>query len=96
MPTRGQFDFRFPSPGSNQQIKVPTTQAGAYYILAYGSSVPAPGENYTITATLVPFAVQAVVPAQVGTGPVTVEIDGSKFDTGTTFQLLGPRRHRGE
>ena len=37
-----------------------------------------------------PFAVQAVAPGTVGTGTDTIEIDGSKFDNKTTFQLLGP------
>ena len=37
-----------------------------------------------------PFAIQAVDPGQVGHGTATIEIDGSKFDNNTTFQLLGP------
>ncbi len=69
---------------------MPTTQPGAYYILAYGSSVPTAPESYSITAALVPFAVQAVAPGTVGTGSDTIEIDGSMFDNNTTFQLQGP------
>ena len=90
MPTRGQFDYRFSAPAANQQITVPTTQAGTYYILAYASSVPSGAENYALTASLVPFSITAVNPVQVGEGPATIEIDGSKFDNNTTFQLLGP------
>jgi RHS repeat-associated protein len=90
MPTRGQYDYRFPSLAANQQITVPTTQSGTYYILAYGSSVSSTPENYTLTAMLVPFVVTAVEPGQIGTGQATIEIDGSKFDSNTTFQLLGP------
>ncbi len=90
MPTRTAYEFAFPSAGADQQITVPTTQAGFYYILAYGSSVPSSGENYTITASLIPFAITGISPTQVGTGQATIEINGSKFDNGTTFKLLGP------
>ena len=72
---------------ANQQVTVPATQAGTYYILAYGSDVPTSPESYSITAALVPFAVQAVAPGTVGAGSDTIEINGSKFDNHTTFQL---------
>ena len=74
----------------NQQITVPTTQAGTYCILVYGASVSKSSENYSIEASLVPFSITAVSPGQVGAGQATIEIDGSKFDNSTTFQLLGP------
>ena len=90
MPSRNQYDQRYPAAGGNQTITIPVTQAGNYYVLAYGAGVPAGGEPYSLTASIIPFAVQAVVPSQVGAGPVTLEIDGSKFDANTTFQLLGP------
>ena len=88
MPTRSQYDYRYTQPfTANQQITIPTTQAGAYYILAYGDTVPTAPENYTIEAAIVPFSVQAVTPGQVGTGPVTLQISGVQFNFGTTFQL---------
>ncbi len=91
MPTRGQYDYRFPSAGPNQQITVPLTQAGAYYILAYGGAgQPSGGESYTLTASLVPFSIQTVAPATVGAGQATVEIDGAQFNSNTIFQLLVP------
>ena len=90
LPSQSQADYRYVSLAADQQITVPVTQAGTYYILAYGSSVGSTPENYAITAALVPFAVQSVEPSQVGQGPATIEIDGSKFDNNTTFELLGP------
>jgi hypothetical protein len=88
MPTRAQYDFRFSQTfAANQQITVPDTQAGTYYVLVYGANVPAGPENYTITASLVPFSVQAVTPGQAGTGPVTLQISGAQFGFGTVFQL---------
>jgi RHS repeat-associated protein len=89
VPTRSQADYRFSALAANQQITVPATQAGTYYILAYASSVTLSPESYSITAALVPFAIQTVSPGTVGAGTATVEIDGSKFDNNTTFQLLG-------
>jgi subtilase family serine protease len=90
LPTRGKFDFRFDAPGANQQITVPTTQAGTYYILAYGATVPGAQENYTITAAEIPFSITAASPGRVDNGgPSTLEIQGALFGRDTTFQLLG-------
>ena len=90
LPTIGQFDYRAATLTADPALTIPTTQAGTYYILAYGSSVPSSPENYSLTASEVPFAVQSAGPTSVGTGPVTIQINGSKFDNNTTFQLLGP------
>jgi hypothetical protein len=88
MPTRSQYDFRYGQPFlANQQITIPTTQAGAYYILVYGDDVPSAPENYSIQAAIVPFSIRAVTPGQAGAGPVTLQISGAQFDFGTTFQL---------
>jgi hypothetical protein len=88
MPTRSQYDFRYSQPfAANQEITVPTTQVGAYYILVYGNVVSGAPENYSLEASIVPFAVQAVSPGQVGSGPATLQISGSQFNSGTTFQL---------
>lgn len=90
MPTRGNAQYSFSALAADQLITIPATQAGTYYILAYGNDVPNSPENYSITAAIVPFAVQAVAPGTVGTGSDTIEINGSKFDNNTTFQVLGP------
>ncbi len=88
MPTRSKYDFRYRRPfEANQQVTVPTTRAGAYYILAYGDKVPGTSESYTIQANLIPFSIQSVSPGQAGTGPVTLQISGAQFNFGTTFQL---------
>src|SRR5262249_39119621 len=88
MPSRSQYDYRFKQPfAANQQITVPTTQAGVYYILLYGDQVLSAPESYTVEAALVPFSIQSVSPGQVGAGPVTLTISGAQFNFGTTFQL---------
>ncbi len=95
MPTRSDYDFSDSQPlQSDQTITVPNTQAGTYYILAYGNSVPGGAENYTLTASIVPFSVSAVTPAQVDNGgPSTLEIQGALFDRSTTFQLIDSTGH---
>ena len=88
MPTRAQYDFRYGQPfEADQKITIPTTQAGTYYILAYADSVPGTTENYDLTAALVPFSIQTVTPGLVGAGPVTLQVSGARFTSGTTFQL---------
>jgi subtilase family serine protease len=90
LPSLSQADFQGNQPlSANQQITVPTTQAGTYYVLINAQTVASPPENYSITATLVPFSITAVRPAAVGNaGPVTIEIDGAQFNRDTTFQLI--------
>jgi YD repeat-containing protein len=95
MPTLGHYEYSGTGElGANPRVTIPTTQAGTYYILVYCDSVQPPETlvsfSYTLTASLVPFSITAVAPAQVGTGEDTIEIDGSKFAANTTFQLLGP------
>jgi len=88
MPTRSQYDYRYSQPfAASQQITIPTTQAGAYYILAYGDDVPSAPEGYSIEAAVIPFSIQAVTPGQAGAGPVTLQISGAQFDFATSFQL---------
>lgn len=92
IPTREQADLRYTDAlGSSQSITVPTTQAGTYYVLAYAESVAGTSAKLTLTAAEVPFSVSAVAPAQAGNrGKASFEIDGAKFDRGTTFALKSP------
>src|SRR5262249_39581742 len=88
MPTRSKYDYRYGRPfEANQQVTVPTTRAGAYYVLVYGDKVPSPPERYSIEADIVPFSVQAVTPGQAGAGVVTLQVSGAQFDFRTSFQL---------
>ncbi|MGD1277561.1 MAG: CARDB domain-containing protein [Tepidisphaeraceae bacterium] len=90
MPTRADYDYRYSQPfQANQQITVPNTQAGSYYVLIYGNSVPGNAENYSITASAIPFSITAVANGTVdNSGPSTIEISGALFDRATTFQLV--------
>jgi subtilase family serine protease len=91
MPSRTQFDFGSPSAfAATQQIVVPETQAGTYYILAhnYHEAYYALHVHYSLTAEIVPFSVRSVTPANVGNaGPVTLVLSGARFTRDTGFTL---------
>jgi subtilase family serine protease len=92
-PTRGDFDFGYAEPfAADQEILIPNTEAGTYYILAYGNSVPNSGAGfptgYTIEAEIIDFAVLDDNYGVGGTaGNRTIEINGNKFDRNTTAYL---------
>jgi hypothetical protein len=92
MPSRSKSDYRFATPfQAHQQILVPSTKAGAYYILVYADSLPGSNEAYTLTASLVPFSVLSIDQTSVGnTGNVTIGLRGSKLDSATAITLTGP------
>lgn len=91
LPNRTHSDFRsIEAFSADQEVLVPLTEAGTYYILAYGADVGGV-TSYSITAKVIPFSVLGATPGQVGnTGNATLEIRGARFDRDTTFQLIGP------
>ncbi|WYM00653.1 MAG: Calx-beta domain-containing protein [Gloeotrichia echinulata CP02] len=89
VPSRAQFDFGFTQALSpDQEVVIPTTKAGTYYVLAYGQTVPEFQPSFTVEAKLLDFEIRSLSTNTGGNaGKVTVEISGAKFDTGTTFTL---------
>ncbi len=92
MPSRTQSDYRFAVPfNAQQQILVPSTKAGAYYVLVYADSLPSSSETYTLTASIIPFGVLSIDQTSVGnSGNVTIGLLGSKLDSATSISLTGP------
>lgn len=93
VPTLGQFDIISGNPDQpNQLVTIPTTEAATYYIMAratYGTYQPG-GIDMTIQANAIPFGIESVLPPRVGNGQsVTLRIQGSRFDAGTTVELHG-------
>ncbi|WP_270934322.1 CARDB domain-containing protein [Falsiroseomonas oryzae] len=89
MPTRGVFD-RSANVAylPDQELLIPETQAGTYYVLVYGDDLPG-AASYSLLAESIPFSVRSVVPGQVGDdGSATIEIAGARFDANTVFQLV--------
>ena len=88
MASRSQHDFAFSAPFEpDQKIVVPVTQAGRYYVLAYGDSGgPA---DYTVQASLLNFTVLDKGYGQGGNaGNLTLQINGAKFDRTVTAYLM--------
>ncbi len=93
VPTRSNFDYRSDATGdADQDLIVPATQAGTYYILAYGVAGESLSSNdFGLTASLIPFGVRSVDPGSVGNaGASTLALTGARFDSGTTFHLIAP------
>ncbi len=88
---RGQFDYANANAlEPDPVILAPIEQTGEYYILAYATNVSGT-PSFTLTATLLPFTLFGVEPADVGqTGPFTLKITGAQFDDTTHFELVGP------
>ncbi len=90
MPRRSRADLNALKPfQTDQRIVISSTQAGTYYILAYGSDVTAPSSSFSILARIVPFTVFDSNFGQGGTsGNRTILIDGAKFDRSVTATLV--------
>jgi hypothetical protein len=91
IPLRGtDFDDAHENPFlPDQQVTIPTTQTGTYYILVFGDYVPNPPKTYTILAESVPFGITELDPAEgSNTASVTIEITGARFTEDTVFSLI--------
>ncbi|MHC4697930.1 MAG: CARDB domain-containing protein, partial [Planctomycetota bacterium] len=90
LPDRGHYDDAHDNPFvPDQDVTVPTTRAGTYYILVYGDWVPSPPEPFTLLAESLPFSVTEVDPDfGSNTAAVTIEIIGARFAEETEFSLV--------
>lgn len=88
-PSRGSFDFGFREAiAADQEVIVPTTQPGVYYILLYGASIPDGAPAYTLVAKVAEFALRSLDITDGGQGgPVTLKISGTKFTPETQPML---------
>jgi|GEM_PF-1710728 len=91
MPSRGQYDFAAREGFvTDPSLTIPTTEAGTYYVLAYGQAVSG-ASPYTIRAEIIPFSITEVNANAVGNaGDVTLRIEGAKFGANTEFSLVAP------
>lgn len=92
VPTPGQFDFLFDAPAQpDQEITIPTTQAGRYYVLAKATTrVLEPSFGFSLLAETVPFGITSVEPSVVGTGQVTLRVRGTRWQNPVVFKLRHP------
>lgn len=95
VPTTGEFDYVYDLPGSSrQEVVIPTTQAGNYYLLAkVGGSAPA--APISLLASILPFSVVSVGPAEAGNlGDATLRLRGARFTDQTTAAVISPTGQR--
>ncbi|MGD8450865.1 MAG: RHS repeat-associated core domain-containing protein [Phycisphaerae bacterium] len=92
LPTRLEHDFHYTlDPSADQQVRIPGTRAGTYYVLAYGREIPAPGPSaFTIEAACLPLAITSADPSYGSNTELcsaTVTIRGSGFNPAATVAL---------
>lgn len=89
IPTRSEADFTFANAlAPNQRIVVPVTEAGTYYVLAYGQQ-NTDDQAVTIEANTIDFTVFDEAFGRGGNvGNRTISISGAKFDRTLTATLV--------
>ena len=92
MPSRSQFDFAYGEAFSpDQEIVVPGTRGGTYYLLVYGNSVPEGPAGFTLAADLLHFSIRHVTPDHgSNAGQVTLTLEGAKFAPDDVVSLVAP------
>lgn len=90
VPDLQSYDFLYAVPFSpSQQVDIPSTQAGWYYIMVRGGNEPNGPLAYALEADIVPFGISSVSQNHVGDyGQVTITVKGAKFQAGATVQLV--------
>lgn len=83
MPTRAVHDYAYGEAfKANQEITVPALQAGTYYLMVYGNTLPNTVQPISLMAEVLHFELRSVDAAEGGnTGQVTVQVKGSKLGT---------------
>ena len=89
LPTRGTFDYRAATPGTaDQQLLIPASAPGTYYILVRGESVLGSGQ-FTLQTTAATLQVTAVTPGRLGqSASATLTVAGAGFDATVVADLV--------
>ncbi|MCX5951905.1 MAG: DUF6531 domain-containing protein, partial [Cyanobacteria bacterium] len=90
IPSRGQFDIGYSQPFSpDQEIFIPSTRGGTYYILAYGDNVAGGTAIYSIEAELLEFSLRDIGATRGSNkGQATLTLQGAKLTPTTTAKLI--------
>ncbi|WP_197480191.1 CARDB domain-containing protein, partial [Anabaena sp. 4-3] len=90
MPTRSQYDVAFSAALSpDQEVLIPSTRGGTYYILAYSSDVGGGAANYSIEADVLEFSISSLGTHRGSNkGQTTVKIAGAKFTPNDIVSLI--------
>jgi hypothetical protein len=72
-----------------QQVVIPDTQVGTYFILLQGDTGSTGGKPFTLSTKSLPLQVTGVSPASAGnSGTTTLTIQGAEFTSGTSVKLV--------
>ena len=88
--TRSTFDAKYDVVSNpDQTVRVPGTQAGWYYILAYGDMLVGNSAAFNIRVEYLPFELNGIGVSSGGNaGNVTLELTGSRFRPDTLAYLV--------
>jgi subtilase family serine protease len=80
-PSRIDSDYTSAIPfESNQEVVIPRTEEGTYFILIYGSSITKDSIPLTVQADILDFELRKLDPVEGGqSGEVTIRLDGALF-----------------
>ena len=89
VPSRSVNDFNYGTMSANsQELLIPALQRGVYYFAFYGSNPVWSNQRVALKAVILPFAIRNVNTNTGGnTGPVTIQLNGSKFEQGMQIRL---------
>ncbi len=92
VPDLVHYDQIFKSPFSpDQEVIIPTTQEGDYFILVRGSYVPDGAAPFSLLAEIVPLTLENITPDEGGDeGLVTTTITGAGFHRDAEVKLTRP------
>ena len=90
VPTTSTFEASSTSATqTTQQVVIPDTQAGTYYILLQGDTGSTGGKPFTVSAQTLPLQVTSVGPSQAGnSGTTTLTVQGAEFNAQTSVSLV--------
>ncbi|MBF9219603.1 CARDB domain-containing protein [Hymenobacter ruricola] len=94
VPTTSDFDFIYEDPiNTRQELLIPSTGGGDYYILVKTPYVYAGTQTATLFAEALPFQVRSIASDTVGQGRVTTRVLGAGFvrRTGNSAALAGTK-----
>ena len=88
VPTSSDFDYQNTNTVStNQQVFVPATKAGTYYVLMQTETEFKESQEVKILVKALPFSILSITPNKVGQGRVTTTLTGARFNPDTKIYL---------
>jgi|GEM_PF-2939345 len=89
-PNAGDYDFSSSVPGPDQEIIIPETYNGTYYVFVRDRSLRySDSTHFQILADYVNFSISRISPLRGGnTGEVTISVYGARFDQDCIISLV--------